>query len=129
MASIRLENLRKAFGPVVAVDDLSLEIPDGEFAALLGPSGCGKTTTMNMIAGLEVPTSGTIYFNDRPMTDVPAGKRGVGFVFQNYAIFTHMTVEENIGFGLKLGGAKAGRDQARGRARSPNCCSSRRCCR
>ena len=106
MASIRLENLRKAFGPVVAVDTLSLEIPDGEFAALLGPSGCGKTTTMNMIAGLEVPTSGSIYFNSQDMTRTPAGKRGVGFVFQNYAIFTHMTVEDNIGFGLKLSGAK-----------------------
>ena len=106
MASIRLENLRKAFGPVVAVDTLSLEIPDGEFAALLGPSGCGKTTTMNMIAGLEVPTSGSIFFNSQDMTRTPAGKRGVGFVFQNYAIFTHMTVEDNIGFGLKLSGAK-----------------------
>ena len=106
MASIRLENLRKAFGPVVAVDTLSLEIPDGEFAALLGPSGCGKTTTMNMIAGLEVPTSGSIFFNSQDMTRIPAGKRGVGFVFQNYAIFTHMTVEDNIGFGLKLSGAK-----------------------
>ena len=103
MASIRLENLRKAFGPVVAVDNLSLEIPDGEFAALLGPSGCGKSTTMNMIAGLEIPSAGTIYFNGRPMTDVPPGKRGVGFVFQNYAIFSHMTVAENIGFGLKIG--------------------------
>jgi multiple sugar transport system ATP-binding protein len=96
VASIRLERLRKAFGPVVAVDNLSLEIPNGEFAALLGPSGCGKTTTMNMIAGLEVPTSGSIYFNEKPVTGVPAGKRGVGFVFQNYAIFTHMTVGETL---------------------------------
>ena len=102
MASIRLENLRKAFGPVVAVDNLSLELQDGAFAALLGPSGCGKSTTMNMIAGLEIPSSGTIYFSGRPMTDVPPGKRGVGFVFQNYAIFSHMTVAENIGFGLKI---------------------------
>jgi multiple sugar transport system ATP-binding protein len=102
MASIRLENLRKEFGHVIAVAGLNLEIPHGEFAALLGPSGCGKTTTMNMIAGLEIPTAGTVYFDERPMNEVPPGKRGVGFVFQNYAIFTHMTVEQNVGFGLKV---------------------------
>lgn len=102
MSSIRLENLRKEFGSVVALQSLSLEIGDSEFAALLGPSGCGKTTTMNMIAGLETPTAGSIYFGDKFVNDVPAGKRGVGFVFQNYAIFTHMTVAENIGFGLKV---------------------------
>jgi multiple sugar transport system ATP-binding protein len=108
MASIRLENLRKQFGAVVAVEGLSLEIPDGEFAALLGPSGCGKTTTMNMIAGLEFPTSGAIYFDGKPMNAVQPGKRGVGFVFQNYAIFTHMTVRDNIGFGLKIAGKNKG---------------------
>ncbi|HEX9118805.1 MAG TPA: ABC transporter ATP-binding protein [Anaerolineae bacterium] len=104
MASIRLENLRKEFGQVVAVEGLSLEIADGEFAALLGPSGCGKTTTMNMISGLETPTSGTIYFDGKPVNSVPPGMRGIGFVFQNYAIFTHMTVYENIAFGLKIRG-------------------------
>jgi multiple sugar transport system ATP-binding protein len=104
MASVRLENLRKEFGPVVAVKELTLHFPDGKFAAILGPSGCGKTTTMNMIAGLEAPTRGSIYFDDRRMNDVPPGKRDVGFVFQNYAIFTHMTVAENIGFGLKIRG-------------------------
>jgi multiple sugar transport system ATP-binding protein len=104
MASIRLEKLRKEFGDVVAVEGLALAIADGEFAALLGPSGCGKTTTMNMIAGLEAPTSGDIYFNERRVTDVPPGKRGIGFVFQNYAIFTHMTVYDNLGFGLKVRG-------------------------
>jgi len=102
VAGIRLEGLRKEFGHVVAVKELTLNFPDGKFAALLGPSGCGKTTTMNMIAGLETPTAGAIYFDDRRMNDVPPGKRGVGFVFQNYAIFTHMTVAENIGFGLKI---------------------------
>jgi multiple sugar transport system ATP-binding protein len=104
MASIRLERLRKEFGDVVAVESLDLEIADGEFAALLGPSGCGKTTTMNMIAGLEAPTSGSVYFDGRLMNEVPPGKRGVGFVFQNYAIFTHMTVYENLAFGLKVHG-------------------------
>ncbi len=107
MSSIRLENLRKEFGSVVALQSLSLEIGDGEFAALLGPSGCGKTTTMNMIAGLEAPTAGNIFFGDKRVNDVPAGKRGVGFVFQNYAIFTHMTVAQNIGFGLKVQGRSA----------------------
>lgn len=102
MSSVRLDNLRKEFGDVVAVQSLSLKIPDGEFAALLGPSGCGKTTTMNMISGLEKPTSGDIYFGDKLVTDTPASKRGVGFVFQNYAIFTHMTVAQNLGFGLKV---------------------------
>ncbi|MGQ9793537.1 MAG: ABC transporter ATP-binding protein [Anaerolineae bacterium] len=104
MASVRLENLRKEFGSVVAVKELTLHFPDGKFAAILGPSGCGKTTTMNMIAGLETPTRGSIYFDERRMNDVPPGKRDVGFVFQNYAIFTHMTVAENIGFGLKIRG-------------------------
>ncbi|HEY8475311.1 MAG TPA: ABC transporter ATP-binding protein, partial [Chloroflexota bacterium] len=102
MARILLDNLRKEFGKVVAVERLSLDVGDGQFVALLGPSGCGKTTTMNMIAGLERPTSGTIYFDDRPMNDVPPGKRNVGFVFQNYAIFTHMTVYDNLAFGLKI---------------------------
>ena len=102
MSSIRLETLRKQFGDVVAVESLSFEIPDGEFAALLGPSGCGKTTTMNMIAGLEQPSAGSIFFGDKLVNDVPPGKRGVGFVFQNYAIFTHMNVAQNLGFGLKV---------------------------
>ena len=102
MSSIRLDNLRKEFKEVVAVESLSLEFADGEFAALLGPSGCGKSTTMNMISGLEEQSSGDIYFGDRLMNSVPAGDRGIGFVFQNYAIFTHMSVADNIGFGLKV---------------------------
>jgi multiple sugar transport system ATP-binding protein len=103
MSKIRLQNITKHFGSdVVAVEDLSLEIPDGHFAAFLGPSGCGKTTTMNMISGLEAPTRGAIYFNDEPVNHVPPGKRGVGFVFQNYAIFTHMSVFDNLAFGLRV---------------------------
>ena len=126
MASIRLENLRKAFGPVVAVDNLSLEIPNGEFAALLGPSGCGKTTTMNMIAGLETPTSGNIYFDEKPVNTVPPGKRGVGFVFQNYAIFTHMTVRRTSASASRSRAAAKTKSAARWR-RWRSCCSSRRC--
>ncbi|MCP4167863.1 MAG: ABC transporter ATP-binding protein [Chloroflexi bacterium] len=102
MSSIRLDNLRKEFKEVVAVTSLTLEFADGEFAALLGPSGCGKSTTMNMISGLEQQTSGDIYFGDKLVNDIPPGERGVGFVFQNYAIFTHMSVADNISFGLKV---------------------------
>jgi len=102
MAHIRLENLVKRFGKQTAVDSLSLEIKDKEFIALLGPSGCGKTTIMNMISGLLQPDSGKIYFDGIEVNDVPPGKRGVGFMFQNYAVFTHMTVYENISFGLEV---------------------------
>jgi multiple sugar transport system ATP-binding protein len=105
MASIELVGLRKSFGAVVAVDNLSLAIKDGEFVALLGPSGCGKTTTMNMIAGIESPTSGEIQFNGRDISNLPSSKRGVGFVFQNYAIFTHLNVRENLAFALRVRGA------------------------
>jgi ABC-type sugar transport system ATPase subunit len=102
MADIRLENLVKRFGRQTAVDGLDLHVKDREFVALLGPSGCGKTTTMNMISGLLRPDSGTVYFDGRPMNHVPPEQRGVGFVFQNYAVFTHMTVYENISFGLRI---------------------------
>lgn len=103
MSQIRLLNVTKQFGAqVTAVKDLSLEIPNGHFAALLGPSGCGKTTTMNMISGLEKPSQGDIFFNEDRVNDVPPGQRNVGFVFQNYAIFTHMSVFDNIAFGLKV---------------------------
>src|SRR5262245_36748929 len=102
MAEIRIERLTKNFGDLVAVNDLSLTVADGSFMALLGPSGCGKTTTMNVISGLERPTAGEIYFDERPITRVPPGQRSVGFVFQNYAIFTHMSVYDNLAFGLRV---------------------------
>lgn len=102
MTAIHLENLEKSFGAFQALKTMDLKIVNGEFMALLGPSGCGKSTTMNMIAGMERPTGGRILFDGRDMIDVPMGKRGVGFVFQNYAIFTHMTVRENLAFGLKM---------------------------
>ncbi len=97
-----MDNLVKTFGKQTAVKDLCLDIKDGEFVAILGPSGCGKTTTMNMISGLLQPDSGKIYFDGKEMNDVPVGERGVGFVFQNYAIFTYMTAFENIAFGLRI---------------------------
>ena len=106
MASIELVNLTKKFGDLVAVNNLNLEIPDKKFVALLGPSGCGKTTTMNMIAGIEAPSEGSILFGGEDMRTIPANKRDVGFVFQNYAIFTHMTVRKNLEFGLRVRGVE-----------------------
>ena len=102
MARIELVGVTKKFGHVVAVDDFQLDIPDGSFVALLGPSGCGKSTTMNMISGLEAPSSGEILFDGKLINDVPAGSRDVGFVFQNYAIFTHLSAFENIAYGLRI---------------------------
>ncbi|MDX8512987.1 ABC transporter ATP-binding protein [Mesorhizobium captivum] len=105
MSAIHLQNLVKKFGDFTALKTMDLEIADGEFMALLGPSGCGKSTTMNMIAGMEEPTGGKILFGERDMAGVPMGRRGVGFVFQNYAIFTHMTVRQNLAYGPKMRGA------------------------
>ena len=102
MAKIVLDHLVKRFGKQTAVKDLCLEIEDRQFVAILGPSGCGKTTTMNMISGLLKPDAGKVFFDGKEMNDVPPGQRGVGFVFQNYAVFTNMTVYENIAFGLKI---------------------------
>ncbi|RVD48787.1 ABC transporter ATP-binding protein [Mesorhizobium sp. M7A.F.Ca.ET.027.03.2.1] len=105
MSAIHLQNLVKKFGDFTALKTMDLAISDGEFMALLGPSGCGKSTTMNMIAGMEEPTGGKILFGERDMAGVPMGRRGVGFVFQNYAIFTHMTVRQNLAYGPKMRGA------------------------
>jgi multiple sugar transport system ATP-binding protein len=104
MASIRLENLNKVYkgGTTRAVDNVSLEIRDREFVALVGPSGCGKSTTLRMIAGLEEVTSGRIWIGDRLVNEVPARDRDIAMVFQNYALYPHMTVFENMAFGLKL---------------------------
>ena len=102
MSAITLSNLTKRFGEFVALKNLNLTIQDREFMALLGPSGCGKSTTMNLIAGMMEPSGGSICFGDRDVTGVEIGKRGVGFVFQNYAIFTHMSVRENLAFGLRM---------------------------
>jgi multiple sugar transport system ATP-binding protein len=102
MSAIHVEALVKKFGDFTALKTFDLKIANGEFMALLGPSGCGKSTTMNIIAGMEEPTTGRIQFGDRDMAGVPMGQRGVGFVFQNYAIFTHMTVRQNLAYGLKM---------------------------
>src|SRR5215213_4255256 len=99
---VRLDKLTRRFGSVTAVDALDLEIRDGELVALLGPSGCGKTTTLLMTAGIYRPTSGAIYFGERRVDRLLPRDRGIGMVFQNYALYPHMTVEENIGFPLEL---------------------------
>lgn len=102
MSEIRLENLVKKFGKVVAVDDLNIIIKKGELVALLGPSGCGKTTTLLMLAGIYKPTQGKIFFNDIIVNNVLPKDRGIGLVFQSYALYPHMTVFNNIAFPLKL---------------------------
>jgi len=104
LARVYLEHVWKKFGTVVAVKDLTLEVKDGEFFVLLGPSGCGKTTTLRMIAGLEDVTEGTIYIGDRVVNDVHPKDRDIAMVFQNYALYPHMSVFDNISFGLKLRG-------------------------
>lgn len=102
MASIEINNVSKNFGDFTAVDELNLSIAEGEFVALLGPSGCGKTTTMNMIAGLEQASSGDILFDGKNLDHIPIQKRNIGFVFQNYAIFTHLSVYKNLAYGLEV---------------------------
>jgi spermidine/putrescine transport system ATP-binding protein len=101
---VRLEDVVKAFGDLRAVDGISLEIPRGSFFALLGPSGCGKTTTLRMIGGFEEPTSGRILLGDRDVVGLPPYKRDVNTVFQSYALFPHMTISDNVAFGLERRG-------------------------
>ena len=98
---VRLERVTKTFGDAVAVDDLSLDIAEGEFFSMLGPSGCGKTTTLRMIGGFEDPSRGTVYLGGRDVTDLPPYKRDVNTVFQSYALFPHLDVFENVAFGLR----------------------------
>jgi spermidine/putrescine transport system ATP-binding protein len=101
---IRLEGVTKRFDDVVAVDNLTLEVPHGAFFALLGPSGCGKTTTLRMIGGFEEPTDGTIFLGDRDVTGLPPYRRDVNTVFQSYALFPHLSIFENVAFGLRRRG-------------------------
>ncbi|WP_445479012.1 ABC transporter ATP-binding protein [Lysinibacillus irui] len=102
MRSVNIENVSKQFGHVYGVKDLNLEIKAGEFFTFLGPSGCGKTTTLRMIAGFYYPSKGKIFFDERDVTRLQPNKRNIGMVFQNYALFPHMTVDENIAFGLQV---------------------------
>ncbi|MEZ5849202.1 MAG: ABC transporter ATP-binding protein [Hyphomicrobiaceae bacterium] len=102
-----LDKLTKAFGEAVAVDGLSLSVRQGELIALLGPSGCGKTTTLQMIAGFVAPTSGAVRLEGEDLLAVPPARRGLGIVFQSYALFPHMTAAENVAFGLEMRGVEA----------------------
>jgi spermidine/putrescine transport system ATP-binding protein len=103
---VRLDRITKRFDDVVAVDEISLEIDRGSFFALLGPSGCGKTTTLRMIGGFEEPTEGTVYLGDEPVTGRPPYKRDVNTVFQSYALFPHLSIFENVAFGLRRRGIR-----------------------
>src|SRR5205085_1018041 len=102
MTSVRIEHVSKRFGETVALDDLDLQIEGGELFFLLGPSGCGKSTLLRIIAGLLVPTAGRAYFNDRDLTGLGTDKRNAVMCFQSYALWPHMTVAENIRFGLEV---------------------------
>jgi putative spermidine/putrescine transport system ATP-binding protein len=106
MSTVRLEHVSKSYGATVAVDDFDLGVADGEFLTLLGPSGCGKTTTLRMIAGLVEPSGGRILFDDQDVTWLPPRKRNIGFVFQTPALFPHLSVADNIAFGLSVKGQK-----------------------
>ncbi|MCA9897921.1 MAG: ABC transporter ATP-binding protein [Anaerolineales bacterium] len=100
--SVKLDHVTKKFGEFTAVHEMVMEIADGEFFSMLGPSGCGKTTTLRMIAGFEQPTSGELYIMGQPVAGIPAYRRPVNTVFQNYALFPHMTVAQNVAFGLEM---------------------------
>src|SRR3990170_6575338 len=102
MARVFYEHVTKRFGDVVAVNDLTLEIPDKEFLVLVGPSGCGKSTALRLLAGLEEFTEGNVCIDDRLVNDVPAKDRDIAMVFQSYALYPHMTVFDNMAFGLRL---------------------------
>lgn len=102
MPSVQLVNLTKKFGRTIAIQNINLKIKEGELLTLLGPSGCGKTTTLRCIAGFVRPDKGEVYLNGRPITHLPPERRGVGLVFQNYALWPHMTIYDNLAFGLQM---------------------------
>jgi len=100
---VRFEKVDKSYdGEILVVKDLNLDVPKGEFLTILGPSGSGKTTVLMMLAGFETPTSGEIYLDGNPISSIPPNQRGIGMVFQNYALFPHMTVKENLEFPLEV---------------------------
>src|SRR4051794_17392311 len=113
MAAIVLRHVTKRYGQVLSVEDVSLDIAQGDLVAFVGPSGCGKTTTLRMIAGLADVSSGSILFDNRDVTDLPTYRRNTGMVFQGYALFPHMTVAENVAFGLDMRGIRDVESQRR----------------
>src|SRR4029078_761772 len=106
--AVELNNLTREYGSVKALDGFTLHIEPGEFVALLGPSGCGKTTALRILAGLDEATSGSVAVDGKELTKVPANKRDMGMVFQAYSLFPHLTVIDNVGFGLKMRGKDKG---------------------
>ena len=112
---VLLQNLSKHFGSVVAVDDVTLDIQDGEFVAFLGPSGCGKTTTLLMIAGIYKPTNGIVQFDERVVNHLAPRDRKIGMVFQSYALYPHMTVYQNLTFPMRLSKVPKGEMDTRAR--------------
>ena len=120
MSSVQIRDVRKSFGNFEVLHGVSIPIEDGEFVVLVGPSGCGKSTLLRMIAGLENITSGTISIGDRVVNNVPPKERDIAMVFQNYALYPHMTVADNMGFSLKLRGASADEIVERRQARRGN---------
>jgi multiple sugar transport system ATP-binding protein len=108
LAKVALEKVSRRFGASIAIADITFEVPNGEFWVLVGPSGCGKSTILRTIAGLEQSTEGQIYIGDRQVNGIPARQRDVAMVFQNYALYPHMTVAENLAFGLKMRQADPG---------------------
>nr|MCU0819459.1 ATP-binding cassette domain-containing protein [Beijerinckiaceae bacterium] len=113
MAEIVIDRVRKSYGPLTVLKDFSLQVADGEFVVLVGPSGCGKSTMLKILAGLEEATSGTIRIGSREVTDLAPGDRDIAMVFQNYALYPHLTVAANMGFGLKMRGTPRVQEAAR----------------
>ena len=126
MAEVTLQGITKAFGPVTALDDVTMTIPDGSFVVLLGPTGAGKTTTLRLISGLDRPDRGEVLIGRRPVTGLIPAQRNVAMVFQQYSLYPHLTVRENLAFPLRspILRTPARRDRAQGRAPSPRCCRS-----
>ncbi len=120
MSSVQIRDVRKSFGNFEVLHGVSIPIEDGEFVVLVGPSGCGKSTLLRMLAGLENITSGTISIGDRVVNNVQPKERDIAMVFQNYALYPHMTVADNMGFSLKLRGAKQEEISSRRQARRRN---------
>ena len=126
--AVHVDGVSKRFshrvkGEVYAARDVRLAVAPGEFLTLLGPSGCGKTTTLRMIAGFETPDEGRIRFGDQDVTSLPANQRNIGFVFQNYALFPHLSVADNVAYGLHVRALPAGEIEARVRSSSGRACS------